>query len=77
MRLSVQQLLFLADVALDGPTWPRKTRYVDEYRTAKALKKKGLIQPAFRPIESRSVRALAGYEITAEGRKRLGLEDAT
>ena len=76
VRLSVQQLLFLVDVALDGPLHPRKTRYVDEYRTASALQRRGLIEKAFVPVDSRNVTAYVGFRVTDAGKQRLGLADA-
>lgn len=72
IRLSVQQLLFLADVALDGPLWPRKSRYRDEYRTALALKRRNLIERADVTVDGRS--ACAGYRVTSAGKQRLGLD---
>jgi hypothetical protein len=71
VRLTVQQLLFLADVALDGPIWPSKSRYRDEYRTALALKRRGLIEYAHTKVQGRS--AIAGYRITDAGKQRLGV----
>lgn len=75
VRLTVQQLLFLADIALDGPLWPRRYGQKNEYPTATALLKRGLVKQAYRLTDGRE--ACLGIEITDAGRKRLGLTEAS